>query len=177
MIASSFLTGLGLAVRRSRSWRGTPGADDSERPGETAPCERPDGPRLREPARPARAHGRAAMSAGHFSRSFHEAFGETPYGYLMTRLIECAKALLKRAPVACAVTCGQSARFTAGSARTGLERRAAIAEDRCPITTPAHSSSWVASRRQPVDGIATNWVPRCSSTTRIGSLNPRAQPA
>ncbi len=78
--------------------------------------------------------------------------------------------------LSCAVTCGQSARFTAGSEGMGLERRAAIAEDRCPITTPAHPSSWVASPRQPVDGIVTNWAPRGSSTTRVGSLNPRAQP-
>jgi transcriptional regulator GlxA family with amidase domain len=38
----------------------------------------------------------AAMSAGHFSRSFKAAFGEGPYSYLMTRRIERAKALLRR---------------------------------------------------------------------------------
>jgi transcriptional regulator GlxA family with amidase domain len=38
----------------------------------------------------------ALMSPGHFSRSFRAAFGETPYGYLMTRRIERAKALLRR---------------------------------------------------------------------------------
>jgi AraC-like DNA-binding protein len=38
----------------------------------------------------------AFMSAGHFSRCFHAAFGETPYSYLMTRRIERAKALLRR---------------------------------------------------------------------------------
>lgn len=38
----------------------------------------------------------ALMSAGHFSRSFRAAFGETPYGYVMTRRIERAKALLRR---------------------------------------------------------------------------------
>lgn len=91
--------------RRSPSWRGTLRADDSERPGETAPCDRPDGPRLREPARLARARGRAAMSAGHFSRSFHEAFGETPYGYLMTRRIERAKALLRRGHMSVTEVC------------------------------------------------------------------------
>lgn len=37
----------------------------------------------------------ACMSAGHFSRSFRGAFGETPYSYLMTRRIERAKALLR----------------------------------------------------------------------------------
>ncbi|MEV7599044.1 helix-turn-helix transcriptional regulator [Kitasatospora sp. NPDC089797] len=38
----------------------------------------------------------ALMSAGHFSRSFRAAYGETPYSYLMTRRIERAKALLRR---------------------------------------------------------------------------------
>ena len=35
------------------------------------------------------------MSPGHFQRSFKEAFGETPYSYLMTRRIERAQALLR----------------------------------------------------------------------------------
>ena len=38
----------------------------------------------------------ALMSAGHFSRRFREAYGETPYSYLMTRRIERAAALLRR---------------------------------------------------------------------------------
>ena len=69
-----------------------------------------------------------------------------------------------------AVTCGQSVRFTEGSEGMGLERRAAIAEHRSLITTPARSSSWVASPRQPIDGIVTNRATRWSCTTRLGSL-------
>jgi AraC-like DNA-binding protein len=38
----------------------------------------------------------ACMSAGHFSREFRLAYGESPYGYLMTRRIERAMALLRR---------------------------------------------------------------------------------
>ncbi len=38
----------------------------------------------------------AAMSAGHFSRSFREAYGEPPHRYLMTRRIERAMTLLRR---------------------------------------------------------------------------------
>lgn len=37
----------------------------------------------------------AHMSPGHFQRSFKQAFGETPYGYLMTRRIERAQAMLR----------------------------------------------------------------------------------
>ncbi|MBE1536178.1 helix-turn-helix transcriptional regulator [Actinomadura algeriensis] len=36
------------------------------------------------------------MSAGHLSRRFRAAYGESPYGYLMTRRIERAMALLRR---------------------------------------------------------------------------------
>lgn len=39
--------------------------------------------------------GEALMSPGHFQRSFKEAFGETPYSWLMTRRIERAQALLR----------------------------------------------------------------------------------
>src|SRR3954468_24810919 len=38
----------------------------------------------------------AHMSAGHFSRRFRLAYGESPYSYLMTRRIERAMALLRR---------------------------------------------------------------------------------
>jgi AraC-like DNA-binding protein len=37
----------------------------------------------------------AHMSAGHFSREFRLAYGESPYGYLMTRRIERAMMLLR----------------------------------------------------------------------------------
>lgn len=47
----------------------------------------------------------ALMSSGHFSRQFREAFGETPYGYLMTRRIERAKALLRRGDLSVTEVC------------------------------------------------------------------------
>jgi transcriptional regulator GlxA family with amidase domain len=47
----------------------------------------------------------ALMSAGHFSRSFRAAFGETPYSYLMTRRIERAKALLRRSDLTVTEVC------------------------------------------------------------------------
>lgn len=45
------------------------------------------------------------MSAGHFSRSFRAAFGETPYRYLMTRRVERAKALLRRGDLTVTEVC------------------------------------------------------------------------
>lgn len=62
----------------------------------------------REYARPldVPAMARAAlMSPSHFSRQFREAYGETPYGYLMTRRIERAKALLRRGDLTVTEVC------------------------------------------------------------------------
>ncbi|MDQ3157748.1 MAG: helix-turn-helix transcriptional regulator [Actinomycetota bacterium] len=47
----------------------------------------------------------ALMSTAHFSRRFREAYGETPYAYLMTRRIERAKALLRRGDVSVTDAC------------------------------------------------------------------------
>ena len=47
----------------------------------------------------------ALMSPAHFSRRFREAYGETPYSYLMTRRIERAKALLRRGDLSVTEVC------------------------------------------------------------------------
>jgi AraC-like DNA-binding protein len=100
----------------------------------------------------------ALMSSAHFSRQFLAAYGETPYGYLMTRRIERAKALLRRGDMsvseACwAVGCSSlgsfSARFTKLVGETPTAYRArdhgalkevpgCIAKD---ITRPSRESS------------------------------------
>ncbi len=78
----------------------------------------------------------AHMSAGHFSRQFRLAYGESPYSYLMTRRIERAMALLRRGDltvteVCFAVGCSSlgtfSTRFTelVGSAPSVYRREAA----------------------------------------------------
>ncbi len=78
----------------------------------------------REYARPldVAALARAAlMSQAHFSRQFRATYGETPYGYLMTRRIERAQALLRRGDLSVTEVCLEvgctslgsfSARFT-----------------------------------------------------------------
>ena len=45
------------------------------------------------------------MSAGHLSRQFKLAYGESPYSYLMTRRIERAMALLRRADLSVTEVC------------------------------------------------------------------------
>jgi AraC-like DNA-binding protein len=47
----------------------------------------------------------ASMSAGHLSRQFKIAYGESPYSYLMTRRIERAMALLRRGDLSVTEVC------------------------------------------------------------------------
>ena len=56
----------------------------------------------------------AHMSAGHFSREFRRAYGESPYGYLMTRRIERAMALLRAGDLSVTEVC-----FAVGSSSLG----------------------------------------------------------
>ena len=70
----------------------------------------------------------AHMSAGHFSREFRLAYGESPYGYLMTRRIERAMALLRRGDLSVTEVC-----FAVGCSSLG--------------TSAAGSPSWSGCRR------------------------------
>ena len=45
------------------------------------------------------------MSAGHLSRQFRQAYGESPYAYLMTRRVERAMALLRRGDLTVTEAC------------------------------------------------------------------------
>nr|WP_206037782.1 helix-turn-helix transcriptional regulator [Rhodococcus sp. HNM0569] len=54
------------------------------------------------------------MSAGHLSRQFRAAYGESPYAYLMTRRIERAMALLRRGDLSVTDVC-----FTVGCSSLG----------------------------------------------------------
>ena len=54
------------------------------------------------------------LSAGYLSREFRQAFGESPYSYLMTRRIERAMALLRRGDLSVTEVC-----FAVGCASLG----------------------------------------------------------
>jgi AraC-like DNA-binding protein len=54
------------------------------------------------------------LSAGHLSREFRRAYGESPYAYLMTRRIERAMALLRRGDLSVTEVC-----FTVGCSSLG----------------------------------------------------------
>jgi AraC-like DNA-binding protein len=89
----------------------------------------------------------AHMSAGHLSREFRLAYGESPYGYLMTRRVERAMTLLRRGDLSVTAVCfavgcsslgsfssrftelvGQSPSSYRRQAAAGLPRRRAVAE-------------------------------------------------
>jgi AraC-like DNA-binding protein len=82
----------------------------------------------------------AHMSAGHLSRQFRLAYGESPYAYLMTRRIERAMALLRRGDLSVTEICFEvgcaslgtfTSRFTelVGVPPTTYRRQAAGATD------------------------------------------------
>jgi AraC-like DNA-binding protein len=100
----------------------------------------------------------ALMSTAHFSRRFRDAYGETPYAYLMTRRIERAKSLLRAGElsvteVCLAVGCTSlgsfSARFTevVGETPTAYRSRDHRALERVPgciardLTRPSRTPS------------------------------------
>lgn len=83
------------------------------------------------------------LSAGHLSRQFRAAFGESPYAYLMTRRIERAMALLRRGDLSVTEVCFEvgcsslgtfSTRFTelVGVPPSVYRREAADATDGIP---------------------------------------------
>jgi transcriptional regulator GlxA family with amidase domain len=97
----------------------------------------------------------ALMSPGHFQRSFRAAYGETPYGYLMTRRIERAKTLLRRGDltvteVCMAVGCTSlgsfSARFTELVGETPSSYRARSHEESAAIP-PCVARAYTRPRR------------------------------
>ncbi len=103
----------------------------------------------------------ASMSAGHLSREFKLAFGESPYSYLMTRRIERAMALLRRGDlsvteVCFAVGCSSlgtfSTRFTelVGVPPSTYRREAAHATEGIPSCVAKQVTRPIRNREAPV---------------------------
>ena len=103
------------------------------------------------------------LSAGHLSREFRRAYGESPYSYLMTRSIERAMALLRRGDlsvteVCFAVGCSSlgtfSTRFTelAGVSPSTYRSRAARATAGMPPCVAKQVTRPIRNREAPVTG-------------------------
>ncbi|MES2405611.1 MAG: helix-turn-helix transcriptional regulator [Pseudomonadota bacterium] len=101
------------------------------------------------------------MSAGHLSREFKRAFGESPYSCLMTRRIERAMALLRRGDlsvteicltVGCASMGTFSTRFAelVGMPPSVYRRQAARATEGMPSCVARQVTKPVRNREAPV---------------------------
>jgi AraC-like DNA-binding protein len=66
--------------------------------------------------------GAAGLSRAHFSREFRRAFGESPHGYLLTRRLERAAALLRGTDRSVAEICFAVGLRSVGSFTTSFTR-------------------------------------------------------
>jgi transcriptional regulator GlxA family with amidase domain len=64
----------------------------------------------------------AGLSRAHFSRAFRDAFGESPYAYLLTRRLERAAALLRTTDRSVAEVCVSVGLASVGSFTTSFKR-------------------------------------------------------
>jgi AraC-like DNA-binding protein len=112
----------------------------------------------------------AHVSAGHLSRQFRRAYGESPYAYVMTRRIERAMALLRRGDrsvtEACfAVGCGSlgsfSSRFSelVGVPPSTYRRQAAGATAGMPWWVAKQVTRPVRNREAPATEPHLDWPP------------------
>ncbi len=102
----------------------------------------------------------ATMSAGHFSRSFRAAYGETPYSYLMTRRIERAMNLLRRGDLSVTEVC-----FEVGCSSLGtFSTRFTELVGESPSAYRAHDHSWTES------------LPACLVRTALRPVRNREAP-
>ncbi len=102
----------------------------------------------------------AHMSPGHFSRQFKLAYGESPYGYLMTRRIERAMTLLRRGDLSVTEVCFEvgcsslgtfSTRFTelVGVPPSTYRREAALATAGMPPCVAKRVTRPIRNREAP----------------------------
>jgi AraC-like DNA-binding protein len=103
----------------------------------------------------------AHMSAGHLSREFKQAYGESPYSYLMTRRIERAMALLRCGElsvteVCFAVGCSSLGTFSTrfaeltGMSPSAYRREQALATAGMPSCVARQVTKPVRNREAPV---------------------------
>jgi len=103
------------------------------------------------------------MSAGHLSREFRLAYGESPYAYLMTRRIERAMALLRRGDLSVTEVCFEvgcaslgtfSTRFTelVGVPPSAYRRQQAQATAGMPACVAKQVTRPIRNREAPATG-------------------------
>ncbi len=93
----------------------------------------------------------AHMSAGHFSRQFRLAYGESPYSYLMTRRIERAMALLRRGDLSVTEVCFAVGCSSLGHLQQSLHRTGRRAAEHVPAPGDGRDGRHRAVRREAGD--------------------------
>ncbi|WP_405940863.1 helix-turn-helix transcriptional regulator [Streptomyces sp. NBC_00207] len=127
------------------------------------------------------------MSAGHLSRQFRAAYGESPYAYLMTRRIERATALLRRGDlsvteVCFAVGCASLGTFTTrftelvGMPPGAFRRQAADAADAAADPADAADTVRGAGPAIKVEGMPACVAKQVSRPVRNREAPAAAQP-
>jgi AraC-like DNA-binding protein len=107
----------------------------------------------------------AHMSAGHLSREFKAAYGESPYAYLMTRRIERAMMLLRRGDMSVTEVCFEvgcsslgtfSTRFAelVGMPPSAYQKQAADETDGIPSCTAKQVTRPIRNREAGASGPA-----------------------
>jgi transcriptional regulator GlxA family with amidase domain len=89
------------------------------------------------------------MSAGHLSREFRRAYGESPYSYLMTRRIERAMALLQRGDVSVTDVCFAVGCSSLGTFSTRFTELVGVSPStyRCGASRPLEGVPSVLAKR------------------------------
>ncbi|GED90569.1 helix-turn-helix transcriptional regulator [Streptomyces sp. 6-11-2] len=132
------------------------------------------------------------MSAGHLSRQFRAAYGESPYAYLMTRRIERATALLRRGDlsvteVCFAVGCASLGTFTTrftelvGMSPGAFRRRAAdaagVAADHADPASTAGDAGPAITAGDAGPAITVEGMPACVAKQVTRPVRNREAPA
>src|SRR5881227_2172532 len=80
--------------------------------------------------------GAAGLSRAHFSREFRRTFGESPHGYLLTRRLERAAALLRNTDRSVAEICFSVGLQSVGSFTSSFTRTYGVAPNTYRRTFP-----------------------------------------
>ncbi|WP_030842891.1 helix-turn-helix transcriptional regulator [Streptomyces hygroscopicus] len=126
------------------------------------------------------------MSAGHLSRQFRAAYGESPYAYLMTRRIERATALLRRGDLSVTEVCFEvgcaslgtfTTRFTelVGMPPGAFRRRAADAADAAGAA--GDRADAVGAARAAGPAVTVEGMPACVAKQVTRPVRKREAPA
>jgi len=130
----------------------------------------------------------AGMSAGHLSRQFRLAYGESPYAYLMTRRIERAMALLRRGDMSVTDVCFEvgcsslgtfSTRFAelVGVPPSVYREESASATAGLPACVAKQVTRPIRNREAPAGGPGYADLSHHPTETQHGPLDPLDLPA